>query len=37
MNSSIAQILKICLGAVSSIISLVVSIIGNKIDADSKE
>jgi len=34
MNSSIAQILKICLGAV---ISLVVSIIGNKIDADSKD
>ncbi len=37
MNSSIAQILKICLGAVSSIISLVVSIIGNKIDADAKD
>lgn len=31
MNSSLAQILKICLGAVSSIISLVVSIISNKI------
>lgn len=36
MNSSLAQILKICLGAVSSIISLVVSLISNKID-DSKE
>lgn len=37
MNSSVAQILKICLGAVSSIISLIVSIISNKIDDGAKD
>ena len=37
MNSTLASILKIALGAISSMVTLVIKIITNKIDDDSDD